>query len=77
MKFGLCIRSIGLHHRLDESSHQEGDLVLGYVLDQSYWGNGYMIEAVECLLEEAFFRWNVPHIRVSHFKENNASQEEI
>ena len=68
------IGSIGLHHRPDESLHQEGDLVLGYVLGQSYWGNGYMTEAAECLLEEAFFRWNVPRIRVSHFKENIASQ---
>jgi [ribosomal protein S5]-alanine N-acetyltransferase len=69
--------SIGLHHRPDESLHQEGDLVLGYVLGQSYWGNGYMTEAAECLLEEAFFRWNVPRIRVSHFKENNDSQRVI
>jgi ribosomal-protein-alanine N-acetyltransferase len=67
------IGSIGLHHRPDESSHHEGDLVLGYVLAKAYWGKGYMSEAAECLLEEAFFRWNVPRIRVSHFKENNAS----
>ena len=71
------IGSIGLHHRPDESSHQEGDLVLGYVLGKLYWGNGYMTEAAECLLDEAFFRWNVPRIRVSHFKENNASQRVI
>jgi RimJ/RimL family protein N-acetyltransferase len=71
------IGSIGLHHRPDESLHQEGDLVLGYVLGQLYWGNGYMTEAAECLLEEAFFRWNVSRIRVSHFKENNASQRVI
>ena len=68
---------IGLHHRPDESSHQEGDLVLGYVLGQSYWGNGYMTEAAECLIEKAFLQWNVPRIRVSHFKENNASQRVI
>jgi [ribosomal protein S5]-alanine N-acetyltransferase len=67
----------GIVHRPDEPSHQEGDLVLGYVLGQSYWGNGYMTEADECLLEEAFFRWNVPRIRVSHFKENIASQRAI
>jgi [ribosomal protein S5]-alanine N-acetyltransferase len=71
------IGSIGLHHRPDESLHQEGDLVLGYVLDKAYLGNGYMSEAAECLLEEAFFRWNVPRILVSHFKENNASQRVI
>jgi [ribosomal protein S5]-alanine N-acetyltransferase len=71
------IGSIGLHHRPDESLHQEGDLVLGYVLGQSYWGNGFMTEAAECLLEQAFFRWNVPRIRVSHFKENITSQRVI
>ena len=71
------IGSIGLHHRPDESSHQEGDLVLGYVLAKAYWGNRYMTEAAECLLEEAFTRWNVPRIRVSHFKENDASQRVI
>jgi len=67
-------RSIGLHHRPDEPLHQEVDLVLGYVLGQSYWGNGYMTEAAQCLLEDAFSRCNVPRIRVSHFKENNVSQ---
>jgi RimJ/RimL family protein N-acetyltransferase len=36
-----------------------------------------MSEAAELLLEEAFFRWNVPSIRVSRFKENNASQRVI
>jgi ribosomal-protein-alanine N-acetyltransferase len=51
---------IGLHHRPDESLHQEGDLDLGYVLGQSYWGNGYMTEGAECILEEEFFRWNGP-----------------
>ena len=71
------IGSIGLHHRPDEPSHQEGDLVLGYVLAKAYWGIGYMTEAAEYLLEEAFFLWNVPCIRVSHFKENNASQRVI
>ena len=71
------IGSIGLHHRPDESSHQDGDLVLGYVLAQDYWGNGYTTEAAECLIEEAFLRWNVPRIRVAHFKENAASQRVI
>ena len=71
------IGSIGLHHRPDESLHYEEDLVLGYALGQSYWGNGYMTEAAECLLEEAFFRWNMPRISVSHFKENNTSQRVI
>jgi len=61
------IGSIGLHHRPDESSYQEGDLVLGYVLAKAYWGKGYMAEAAEYLLEKAFFRWNVRRICVSHF----------
>jgi ribosomal-protein-alanine N-acetyltransferase len=71
------IGSIGLHHRPDESSHQEGDLVFGYVLAKAYWGKGYMTEAAEYLLEKAFFRWNVRRICVSHFKENYASQRVI
>lgn len=71
------IGSIGLHHRPNESSHQEGDLVLGYVLSQTYWGHGYMTEAASCLMDEAFLRWNVPRIRVAHFKENIPSQRVI
>jgi [ribosomal protein S5]-alanine N-acetyltransferase len=71
------IGSIGLHHRPDESSHQEGDLVLGYVLSKSYWGQGLMTEAAERILYEAFIVWNVPRIRVAHFKENMASQRVI
>ena len=71
------IGSIGLHHRPDESSHQEGDLVLGYVLSKDYWGRGLMTEAAERILHKAFTVWNVPRIRVSHFKENIASQRVI
>lgn len=71
------IGSIGLHHRPDESSHQEGDLVLGYVLSKAYWGHGYMTEAAQCLIEQAFISWDVPRIRVAHFKENIASQRVI
>lgn len=71
------IGSIGLHHRPDESSHQEGDLVLGYVLAKAYWGRGYMTEAARCIIEEAFLQWNIPRIRVAHFKENIASQRVI
>lgn len=71
------IGSIGLHHRPDESSHQEGDLVLGYVLGKGYWGHGYMTEAAQRLIEEAFIQWKVPRIRVAHFKENSASQRVI
>lgn len=71
------IGSIGLHHRPDESSHQKGDLVLGYVLGKGYWGHGYMTEAAQRLIEEAFIQWKVPRIRVAHFKENSASQRVI
>lgn len=71
------IGSIGLHHRPNESSHQEGDLVLGYVLGKAYWGHGYMTEAAQRLIEEAFIQWKVPRIRVAHFKENSASQRVI
>jgi len=39
------IGSIGLHHRPDESSHQEENLVRGYVLGKAYWGKGCMTEA--------------------------------
>jgi ribosomal-protein-alanine N-acetyltransferase len=71
------IGSIGLNHRLYGFLNQEGDLVLGYVLSQSHLGKGYMKEAAECLIVEAFSRWNVPRTRVSHFKENDASQRVI
>jgi RimJ/RimL family protein N-acetyltransferase len=60
-----AIESIELHHRPDGSLHQIGDIVLSYVLYNAYRGNGYMK------------RWNVPRIRVSHFKEDNASQRVI
>jgi len=42
------IGSIRLYHRPDESLHQEGNLVLGYVIVKSYWINGYVKEAAKC-----------------------------
>ena len=36
-----------------------------------------MTEAVTRLLDEAFMEWNIPRLRVAHFKENLASQRVI
>lgn len=50
---------------------------LGYILNQSYWRQGYMSEAVMAVLQFAFSQFGVRRMEVRHFKENIASQKVI
>lgn len=59
-------------HRLNKRA-----VLLGYDLAYKYWGNGYMPEAVELALKEAFVNKKAMIVSVSHFAENDRSRRVI
>lgn len=69
------IGSIGFYDRITpegEVAAQECDL--GYVLNEAYWGKGYMTEAGQALIHAAFSRQRYDVIWASFLKDNAASQ---
>ena len=72
------IGSIGLHDRkpyitLANLKQKE----IGYVLNPKYWGNGFIPEAVECLIMYAFNELNLDLIWCGHYDFNNNSKRVI
>lgn len=75
---GRAIGSLGLHP--DEK--RDGTLsritrMLGYVLDEPYWGRGYMTEAVRGALRFAFDEMELELVSVYHFPFNDRSRRVI
>lgn len=69
------IGSIGLHHRIKETL---GECIeIGYVLSESYWGQGLMPEAVKRVLSFAFLEQGIDRIFVCHFPNNEQSKRVI
>lgn len=50
---------------------------IGYVMNEDYWGQGYMVEAVMKLIEVLFEHVGLRKIKVMHIVENVASQKVI
>jgi [ribosomal protein S5]-alanine N-acetyltransferase len=67
------IGTIGLHDRKLGSKVRE----IGYVLDDTYWGQGYMVEAVNALLNHAFNHLNFEKIVCGHAVDNLKSKRVI
>lgn len=75
---GRAIGSLGLH--MDEkrdASMQTVTRTIGYVLDEPYWGHGYMTEAVRGALRFAFDKIGLELISVCHFPWNERSRRVI
>ncbi len=47
---------------------------VGYVLNSKYWGNGYALEALNCIMEYGFMIHNVNLITCLCFGSNNRSK---
>lgn len=63
-----CIGCIDL--RLDKKNNKGS---FGYVLNQNYWGQGYMSEALMITLNFAFAKLNLNRIQSTHYVGNEAS----
>jgi len=72
------IGSIGLHQRCpDKTIKTEKQKEIGYVLNPSYWGKGYVPEAVEAVLEMGFHELGQEIIWCGHFEDNPQSRRVI
>ena len=69
------IGSLGLHH--DKWRNLTDVRMIGYVLAQDCWGNGYMTEAVKRLLQFGFEELHLRLMSISHYTFNKQSRRVI
>jgi len=72
---GKVIGGIGMHKtHLGENLGQLKQREIGYVLNPSYWGNGYVPEAVNFLIQYGFEELGLDVIWCGHFETNMKSK---
>ena len=72
------IGSIGLHDRKPDATLSNlKQKEIGYVLNPKYWGNGFMPEAVNCLIKYAFNELSLDLIWCGHYDFNSNSKRVI
>ncbi len=72
------IGSIGLHDRKpDITLSNLKQKEIGYVLNPNYWGNGFIPEAVNCLIKYGFNELNLDLIWCGHYDFNSNSKRVI
>ena len=69
---GRVIGSIGLHP--DRSRSNPQTKMVGYVLNEEYWGRGYMPEAVKRILQHAFESLCMDVVTLKHYAGNLQSR---
>ncbi len=74
-KSNKVIGSYGLHKDLKRDN--EKSKMIGYVLSDKFWGNGYVPEATQRVLEYAFEELDINIISVYHFCFNERSKRVI
>lgn len=72
----VMVGTIGLHVR-DFFSAINGIAEIGYVLNDEYWNNGYMTEAVRAIIDIAFNEYGFKKLVCGHEKNNIKSQRII
>jgi [ribosomal protein S5]-alanine N-acetyltransferase len=55
-------------------SANEGQASLGYALERAHWGNGYALEAVQCLANFAFAQLAVHRLYAETLGQNMSSR---
>lgn len=70
------IGTIGLHERNHQHKNKKV-LEMGYVLDDIYWGQGYMPEAVKAIISYGFQTLKLDGINVGHKPSNTQSEKVI
>lgn len=72
------IGSIGIHDMIPVPKNKnKTEREIGFVLNPNYWGNGYMHEAVEKVLEYGFTHMNLDTVWCGHFINNFRSKRVI
>lgn len=72
------IGSLGVMARYYDSTYRNTkQREIGYVLKKEYWGQGYMSEAVSCVLKYMFEILHVDIVWCSHFSFNHRSKRVI
>lgn len=72
---GKAVGAVGLHK--DDKRDFDGARMLGFMLNQSYWGRGYMTEAAERALEFAFDDMGLAIVSACYFPGNHRSRRVI
>lgn len=73
---GQLIGSVGLHNDWLRQTIP-GCKMLGYVLDEAFWGKGIMTEAVHAIITHAFEEEKLKFLSVHHFTQNMRSRRVI
>ena len=75
ISFGYAITKDGgdLMGIMDLFTNSDGDREIGYWIGRPYWGNGYITEAAQALIDEAFSTFDIPFIDAGYFYDNPAS----
>jgi len=73
---GKVIGSVGLH-RDERRDRSDAIRMIGYALGKSWWGKGYMTEAVRRVLKYLFEETRLELVTVYHFTKNQRSQRVI
>lgn len=75
---GRVIGSIGLHNRTPRRSlFRRDEREIGFVLNPSFWGNGYVPEAVNRLLKMCFHELELDAVWCGHYEFNRNSRRVI
>lgn len=72
----VMVGSIGLHSRTDDIVNGMG-CEIGFALDDTYWNQGYMTEAVKLVMKYIFMDLNFNYLLVSHADFNLSSKKVI
>ncbi|MCL2056855.1 MAG: GNAT family N-acetyltransferase [Oscillospiraceae bacterium] len=72
---GKVIGSVGLH--TDRLWERAGVKMLGYVLSERYWGNGYATEAARSVIRYAFEVEKLQLLTVYHYSYNAPSRKVV
>lgn len=74
---GRVIGSIGLHKDSKRDLGPERARMLGYVLAEDFWGQGFMLECCNAVLDFAFRELNLELVSIFHFPWNRQSRRVI
>lgn len=58
---------------MDLFGNSDGDKEVGYWTGRPYWGNGYISEAAQAIIDEGFRIFDVDYIDAGYFYDNSAS----